>query len=343
MVYVGMDVHRKRTQVAVIDERGEELSNRNFRNDPEELAPMLMTLEPGTPVVFEAAYGWGWLAELLDELGLDTHLAHAKGCKAIASARLKNDKVDARTLAHLLRSDLLPEAWLAPREVRDLRLLLRHRARLVRYGTSLKTRIHAVLADQGVQITVPDLWTRPGRKWLDGVQLPAMQRAIIEDLLALLDATTEPIARLEREIKAAAKPDPRVHALQRLHGVGYLTAMMLVAEIGDIERFPTARKLCAWAGLTPQVRNSDRSVRHGHITKQGSTWVRWALGEAAHVAKSRPPFARTYAQIAQRRGKNIATVAVSRKLLARMFHILKEVSYQQRSSEKAFELGELAV
>lgn len=329
MVYVGMDVHRKRTQVAVVDEGGEELSNRNFSNDPADLTPMLMTVKPGTPVAFEAAYGWGWLAELLDELGLEAHLAHAKSCKAIASARLKNDKVDARTLAHLLRADLLPEAWLAPREVRDLRALLRHRARLVRYGTSVKARIHAVLADQGVKITVPKLWTRPGRKWLADVELPKMQRAIVDDLLVVLDATTEPIARLEREIKQTAKPDRRVDALQRLHGVGYLTAMMLVAEIGDINRFPTARKLCAWAGLTPRVRNSDRSVRHGHITKEGSTWVRWALGEAAHVAKSRPPFSRTFAQIAHRRGKNIATVAVSRKLLARAFHILKEVSPAQ--------------
>jgi transposase len=216
MVYVGMDVHRKRTQVAVVDERGEELSNRNFRNDPAELAPILMTLEPGTPpVVFEAAYGWGWLAELLDDLGLEIHLARAKGCKAIASARLKNDKVDARTLAHLLRADLLPEAWLAPREVRDLRTLLRHRARLVRYGNSLKARIHAVLADEGVQVTVPKLWTRPGRKWLDSIKLPAMQRAIVNDLLELLDATSEPIARLEAEIKAIASPIPASRRCRR--------------------------------------------------------------------------------------------------------------------------------
>jgi transposase len=117
----------------------------------------------------------------------------------------------------------------------------------------------------------------PGRKWLTSIQLPPTQRAIVDDLLALLDATKEPIARLEDEIRRAAKPDPRVEALQQLHGVGYLTAMMLVAEIGDIKRFPTARKLCAWAGLTLQVRNSDRSVRHGHITQQGSTWVRWGM------------------------------------------------------------------
>lgn len=342
MVYVGMDVHRKRTQVAVLDERGVEVLNRNLPNDPGELTPLLMSLGDDVSVVFEAAYGWGWLADLLGELEIDTHLAHAKNVKAIASARLKNDKVDARTLAHLLRTDLLPEAWLAPREVRGLRALLRHRARLVRYGTSLKTRIHAVLADQGIRVEVPRLWTGPGRKWLAALELPPLQREIIEDLLVVLDATMTRVKRLEREIKDLAQPDERVTALQKLPGIGLLSAMTLVAEIGDIERFTTARKLCAWAGLTPQVRNSDRTIRHGHITKQGSSWVRWVLGEAAQVAKSRPPFAMTYAQIAARRGNNIATIAIARKMLARCFHILKEVN-QGQVSEEASVSGALAV
>jgi transposase len=326
MVYVGLDVHRKRTQVAIMQEDGTEILNRNVPNDPAELSPLLGPLEPGTPVVFEAAFGWGWLAELLDDWNLEAHLAHAKGCKAIASARLKNDKVDARTLAHLLRSDLLPEAWIAPRDVRDLRALLRHRASLVRFSTALKNRIHAVLADRGIRRDVDDVWTTPGRAWLASIDLPRLQQTIVNDCLGLIDAVAVPIARLEREIRALAKPDPRVEALQQLPGIGRFTAMTLVAEIGDIDRFPSARKLCAWAGLTPTVRNSDRTVRHGHITKQGSKWVRFVLGEAAHGAKQRPPFSHTYRRIAQRRGKNIATVAVSRKLLARCFHILKEVS-----------------
>jgi transposase len=110
-----------------------------------------------------------------------------------------------------------------------------------------------------------------------------------------------------------------------LPGVGRLTAMTLVAEIGDIDRFPTARKLCAWAGLTPVVRNSDRNLRHGHITKQGSVWVRWILQEAAQTAKKSPLFAGAYGQLARRRGTQIATVAIARRLLARSFHILKEV------------------
>ena len=240
--------------------------------------------------------------------------------------------MDAATLAQLLRADLLPEAWIAPQQVRDLRALLRHRAALVRLSTSLKNRVHAVLADRGIgQARI--LWTGPGRAWLASLELPPIPRAIIEDCCGLLDALATPIARLERQIAALAKPDPRVQALMVLPGVGRLTAMTLVAEIGDIARFPTARKLCAWAGLTPTVRNSDRKVRHGHITKQGSVWVRWILQEAAHTAKRSPQFAGTYAQLARRRGKQIATVAIARRLLARRFHILKEVQTATTTAE----------
>jgi transposase len=333
-MYVGMDVHRKRSQVAIVDDAGVQQRNRNVPNDPAKLVPILGALEPGTPVAFEAAYGWGWLVELLEELELEPHLVHPSRCKAIAAARLKNDKVDAATLAQLLRADLLPEAWIAPQQIRDLRALLRHRASLVRLSTACKNRVHAVLADRGIGED-RGLWTGPGRAWLAALELPPTPRAIIEDCCGLLDALAAPIARLERQIGALAKPDPRVQALMGLPGVGRLTAMTLVAEVGDIGRFPSARKLCAWAGLTPQVRNSDRKVRHGHITKQGSPWVRGILQEAAQTAKRHPMFAGAYGQLAHRRGKQIATVAIARRLLARSFHILSQLEVQQKPSEKA--------
>jgi transposase len=182
-----MDVDRKRSQVAIVDAAGAQQRNRNLANDPAKLLPILGTLPPGTPVAFEAAYGWGWLVELLEELELEPHLVHPSRCKAIASARLKNDKVDAATLAQLLRADLLPEAWIAPQATRDLRALLRHRAALVRVSTSCKDRVHAVLADRGIgEDRIP--WTKPGRAWLAGLELPATPRAIIEDCCGLLDA-----------------------------------------------------------------------------------------------------------------------------------------------------------
>ncbi len=243
-VYVGMDVHRKRSQVAILDQAGAVQRNRNVPNDPAELQPILGGLPASTPVAFEAAYGWGWLVELLEGLQLQPHLVHPSRCKAIASARLKNDKVDAETLAQLLRGDLLPEAWIAPQPVGDLRALLRHRVSLVRLSTASKNRVHAVLADRGVHQHT-SLWTAAGRAWLAALELPPVPRPIVDDCCGLIDALAEPIGRLEREIGKLAKPDPRMEALMALPGVGRLTAMTLLAEIGDISRFGSARKLCA--------------------------------------------------------------------------------------------------
>jgi transposase len=193
--------------------------------------------------------------------------------------------------------------------------------------------VHAVLADRGIGED-RGLWTGPGRAWLADLELPPIPRGIIQDCCGLLDALATPIGRLDRQITALARPDPRVQALMALPGVGRLTAMTLGAEIGDIGRFPTARKLCAWAGLTPAVRNSDRTLRHGHITKQGSPWVRGILQEAAQTAKRHPMFASAYAQLARRRGRHIATTAIARRLLARCFHILSQLE-EASAPEKA--------
>src|SRR2546421_11801384 len=164
-VYVGIDVHRKRSQVAIIDAKGEVLANRNVPNEAEPILKVIGGLPPGTPAAFEAAFGTSWLVELLEGYGFTPHLAHPLRCKAIASARLKNDKVDAAILAQLLRADLLPEAWIAPPEVRQLRALLRHRVGLVRLGTQLRNRIHAVAADHGYDRSA-SYRAGPGRGWL---------------------------------------------------------------------------------------------------------------------------------------------------------------------------------
>jgi transposase len=248
---------------------------------------------------------------------------HPSQCKAIASTRLKNDKVDAHILAQLLRADLLPEAWIAPPAVRQLRALLRHRIGLVRLRTLLRNRIHAVLADHGHD-RAECCWSGPGRAWLAGLQLPAASREVIGDCLGMIDALQRPIDRLDVEVRAHAKTDPRVKVLTTLPGVGPLTALVILAETGDVARFGSASKLAAWAGLTPTVRGSDRTVRHGHITKQGSTWLRWILAEAAQTAKRSPQFAASYQAIVRRRGKKIATTAIARKRLTRAYHLLTD-------------------
>ncbi len=322
-VYVGIDVHRKRSQVAVIGQDGEVLANRNVPNGVETILGVIGGLPPGTPAAFGAACGWGWLVELLEDYGFAPHLVHPLQCKAIASARLKNDKAGAAILAQLLRAGLLPEAWIAPPATRQLRALLRHRAQLVRLRTLLRNRIHATLADHG-QERPQGCWSGPGRAWLAALELPAVSRELIGDDLALIDALQQPIDRLDWEVHQQARSGPRVKVLTQLPGVGPFTALVILAEVGDITRFGSARKLASWAGLTPTVRGPDRTVRHGHISKQGSAWVRWILCEAAQTAKRHPEFAATYQAIARRRGKKIATTAVARRLLTRAYHLLTD-------------------
>ena len=330
-VYVGIDVHRKRSQVAVVTEDGTVRLNKNVVNGSEPFLRLIGDLPSGTPVAFEAAFGWSWLADLLEDYGFDAHLVHPLRCKAIASARLKNDKVDAATLAQLLRADLLPEAWIAPPAVRQLRAVIRHRISLVRLGTQLRNRIHAVAADHGYDRPA-SYWTGPGRGWLAELDLPAVSREIVTDCLAVIDGLAPVIERLDGELYQHAKADPRVKVLTTLPGVGEFTALVMLAEIGDITRFPSARKLASWAGLTPTVRGSDRTVRHGHISKQGPAWLRWAMNQAAQTAKRSPAFAASYAAIASRRGKKIATIAVARKLLTRAWHLLSEMQAADAST-----------
>lgn len=165
-----------------------------------------------------------------------------------------------------------------------------------------------------------------GRAWLAALELPAVSREVTGDDLALIDALQQPTGRLDEEVRQRAKADPRVKVLTRLPGAGMFTALVLLAEIGDITRFASARKLASWAGLTPAVRGSDRTVRHGHIPGQGPAWVRWVLCEAAQTAKRHPDFAPGYEATARRRGKKIPTTVVARKLITRAYHLLTDAA-----------------
>jgi transposase len=166
----------------------------------------------------------------------------------------------------------------------------------------------------------------PGRAWLASLELPAVSREVTGGGLALMGALVQPAGRLDQEAGQRAKAGPRVKVLTRLPGAGAFTALVLLAGIGDITRFGSARKLAAWAGLTPTVRGSDRTVRHGHISRQGSVRVRWVLCEAAQTARRHPDFAPACEGIARRRGKKIATTAIARRLLTRAYHLLTDAS-----------------
>lgn len=322
---VGIDLHRKRSHVAVIDEHGKQLLSRRIVNDPQTFLELLGEVEGESKIALEATYGWEWLADVLEEAGFELHLAHPLRTKAIASARVKTDAVDARTLAHLLRTDLLPEAYIAPRELRDLRDLLRHRVALTRMRSALKQRVGAILAKHGIQRPYSNLFGPGGTRFLAQLELREGPRRRLDSLLSLIGDFDREIDQTSAEIDQRAKADPYVEVLCQIRGIGRYIAMLVIAEIGDISRFPSARHLCAWAGLTPTVRSSDGKARLGHITGQGSPALRWALVEAAqHSGRGGGPLRQAYERISKRRGKSVAKVAVARKILTLCFYGLRD-------------------
>jgi transposase len=284
VVCVGIDLHRGTSHVAAFDEDGLELLSRRVTNDPEVVRAIFAELGGDARVALEAAFGWEWLADLLQDEGIGLHLAHPRHTKAIAAARVKTDAVDARTLARLLRADLLPEAYVAPRELRQLRELRRHHLGLTRARTALKNRVHALLARQGVQHGRSELFGPKGRSFLAELSLPDSTRRRLESLLALIGDFDRELAVVKREIQACAKDDPRVSVLTRIPGVGAFIALLVIAEVGDVTRFPSARHLASFAGLTPRVRNSGERVRLGAISHQGSPHLRWGPIQAAQTA-----------------------------------------------------------
>ncbi len=340
--WVGVDLHRRRSQIAIIDQEGELTLSRRIPTGRETIIQLLGDPE-GTHVALEATYGWEWLAELLEDAGFDVHLAHPLRTRAIAAARVKTDAVDAKTLAHLLRAGLLPEAYIAPPELRDLRDLLRHRVTLVHLRTSIKNRVHALLARQGILPEHSDLFGTAGRDYLSTLPLPDGPRRRLDSLLALIGDFDREITDTTSEIDQRAKADERVRLLCQIRGIGRYTAMLIIAEIGEIKRFPTAKHLCQWAGLTPTVRSSDGKARLGHISRQGSTILRWALTEAAqHTPSGGGPLRAQYERIAKRRGSKIAKVAIARQILTLCYYGLRDGEIRCLTGQPAADLADAA-
>ncbi len=321
---VGIDLHRRRSVIVRMADTGERLDSVRIDNDPMTLAAEIAKAGEHPHVVVEATYGWYWAVDVLKDVGADVHLAHPLGVKGFAYRRVKNDVRDAADLADLLRMGRLPEGWIAPPPVRELRELVRHRAKLIAWRSALKASVHAVLAKQGLQLKVTDLFGVAGRQLLTKAPLDAAYRLRVNALLRLIDAIDFEIQAVAGPLRVGLAHDPGFHAVQAVPGVGPVLAAIFVAEIGDVHRFADAGHLASWAGLTPKHRESDTTVHRGPITKQGSTLVRWAAVEAAQGARNAGWLTEARTRIAKRRGRNIATVAVARRLLTFVYYGLRD-------------------
>jgi transposase len=306
---------------------GEHLWTARIDNGPAALREAIAQAGPEPKVVLEATYGWYWAADTLQAAGAEVHLAHPLGVKAFSYRRVKNDKRDAADLADLLRMNRLPEAWIAPEQIRQLRELTRYRIKLVRMRTSCRDQVHALLAKRGIPKQCSDIFGTGGRAWLDALALPQPYAGKLDSLLRVADTLTDEITLLEEVIADLLAGHAGYAAIQACDGIGPILAAVIVAEVGDVRRFRRPAQLASWAGLTPRHRESDLKVTRGHITKQGSPILRWALIEAVQRVPKDSPIHAVKDAIVARRGsqaKHIAKVAAARELLELVFYGLRD-------------------
>jgi transposase len=306
-----------------------------YHNEPMALKQYLSRLPEGTPIAIEACGYESWLCDVFESHGLNVHLGHPLKTKAIAEAKIKTDKIDSRILAELLAYDLLPEAYLPKDSVRQQRALLRYRQSIARMRTQTKNRIHFLLDRLGIRSPeVSDLFGCKGILWLKQLSLKGHYQSILQGHLEILEFVSQKIHALDKLLFNLLKENPQAELLQSIPGVGRFTAFLLLAEIGPISRFQNEERLCSYSGLIPSVYQSGLKEYRGPITKQGNKFIRWALIEAAHTAIKKDPFLKDfYQRIKVKKGISKALVAVARKLLVSVFHVLtKNQTYRFRTN-----------
>ncbi len=315
-MYAALDLHEKSVQCVLKDDRGKIVRESMMGKDEERILGFL----DGTraKVVMESGYNHQHIYDVLKEEGYNVTVAHPLMVKAIAYARVKSDKVDARMLADLLRADMIPEAYVPDRDVREVRDLVRRRHYMVKLRTMLKNKIHAEIATRWIKHE-GDLFTEEGKSFLRSQSIDA-----VNDYLDTIEFLSEKIRELDEKVKRAGQSDRYAKLLVTIPGVGWYAALLISSEIADISRFPDYEHLCSYARLSPGVRQSGETQ---HTSRGlGDSMLNWIMVQCTrvHVRRSDSSITRFYEQVSARRGEKVAIVAAARKLMRAVYIMLKE-------------------
>ncbi len=329
-IVAGFDVHRRQITFDALDTETGEVSRGRIESTPAAIARWCKRLAGRElHVALEACTGWLFVCDALVGAGAVAHLAEPVEARALRGRkrRAKTDREDARWLRELLADGRLPEAWIPPEHVRQWRSRARLRHTLIDERTQWFQRIRATLFHHGVSGSPEKLRTREGRVFLQALDLPADARERIEVALRMIDAIEAQIAPLERELRQLARRQNGCRALMGLYGMGELTSLVTLCELGDVQRLSASRKAVRMAGIDIGVHRSDRRARVGKLTRQGSPQLRWALYEAALAAcrPGSPDHADYLALKARGLSHTRASLTIARKLARRSFHVLREL------------------
>ena len=323
--YIGVDLHQKTSYVTRVNEKGKVLEQIDLKNDADTLKAYFKKQPVSSQVVVEATGHWYHFYELIEDRFPNLVLAHPQKVKAIASAKIKTDKIDSGILAQLLRVDLLPRAYVPPREIRDLREILRYRASLVQLRTQAKNRMASVMTKAGIETVTKNRFGIKNFRELATVETRPCYRLELDGYMEVIRELGEEIAKSEEVIKKMAEESPEAQLMMTMPGVGAFSALLILSEIGDIRRFPDAEHLCSYGGLVPSVHASGGKSHNGHITKQGSKWIRWILVEnSLHAIRKTRRYGALYTRVKKKHGHNAGRIAVARAMLKSIFHMLRK-------------------
>jgi transposase len=324
MILVGCDLHSRKQQVAVLDTDTGEVLEQELLHEGDAVERFYRALPRPVTIGIEATGYTLWFHALMQQLGHTLLVGEAAKIRAMVVRKTKTDRRDAQHLLDLLKHERFPTVWMPDPTIRDLRTLIAHRVRLVRIRTMIKNGLHAIALNQRIALG-PSLWTKRGLAQLRALPLPPHAAHRREDSLELLTWLTTRIDQLDVEITAAATADARAQRLLTHPGVGPLTALITVLVLGPANRFPTSKHVVSYVGLAPAINASADKYHLGKITKQGNALLRWILGQAAPLAaRADDELKRAYVAVLRRRGRPKAKVALARKLLVRLYIMLRD-------------------
>lgn len=335
---IGLDVHKKHINALVINPEGNEVERDKIPNDPKRFDLFFSTIPHDSEIALESCSCWQYVYDYLEDMGFtNIHLANPYKVRLIASSRQKTDFKDAMALAQLLRVNLLPLSYAAPRHIRKQRLIGRHRESLGRLNSQIKHKIQAILTRHGIIHEFSDVFGTGGIDYLRSLDLPEVERYEMDQYLELIRHLRVQMKKTEDKIEDFVRYNPFARTAMSAPGVSYYSGLMIVSEIGEIQRFSSARKLTSFAGLNPSVSQSGDKCFTGHISKQGNGHLRWILIQCSNAAiKIDSTLAKVYHRIKKRRGHNIAITAVARKLLTYLYVMLtNNITYQALRIHKA--------
>lgn len=319
MLYAGLDVHKNFCQAIILTKDGEPVKKERISTQKKDIEKFFSGINDVT-VAFEASRNYEYIADILDGIGCEVRMSHPYKTKLIAESKIKTDKIDARILADLLRSDMLPTSYIPPEDIRELRHIVRHRISLGKHRTDLKNQIYAILARKNLECP-NQTFTEIGIKWLH-----SLNNSEIESYLTIYDVVDKEIKKIQSIIVKEGKKDEDAVLLSTIPGIGWYSALLISSEIGDINRFETEEKLFSYAGLVPSVHQSGESCYRGRITKQGSKNLRWILVEALRVHTRCCPDSRItkfYHRLKKKKPENVAATAAAKKMLQTIYWMLK--------------------